>query len=665
MASAREYPDDVLDQEWLEFESLLNDLSKIAKSDAAFEPFVRSLLEKSVQILAAAGGAVWMSDGRSPLRMACQVRPEIIGEPTGERFHEHVLECARSLGDPLLVPPGETTIGGQTLENPTDFTLLLGPLKLDQDVVGLVEIFQRSTASVAALRGNRRMLGLVCELASDHLRRRELRELRDERTRSQQLDEFRERIHGSLDLQTVAYEIANAGSQYINCDRLSVAVRKGRRYDLIAVSGLDTINRRSNVVHCLQLLSSRVAQGGEAVWYDGESSAELAPQVVEALRQYADDAHPRMIGLVPLRPPTDEQQRQHTPPLGVLIVEQFNSLIDAQARERVEQVGRQSSIALVNALRYRALPTLPFARRRTNVSGQPTAKLAKSLAAIAGLALLASLFFIHTNFDVYADGELQPEQQQHVFAPLDGQVASIAVQHGGHVEANAVLLEMRSPELELESQRVQGEFETTQKRLSSIQSSLLEINAAKERDDTRFNQLAAEQQELQQVQASQQEQLTLLRRQRDQLVVHSPMTGTITTWDLEQLLLNRPVQRGQQMLNVANLEGPWVAELKVPDAQIGHVLDTKKQSSEMTASFQLATNRGADYKGTLHHIASRTEVADDKRSVVRVTLDVDKNNIPELRPGATVHAKIHCGQKSLAYVWFHEVVETALNWFRF
>src|SRR4029079_18263016 len=61
MASAREHPDDVLDQEWLEFESLLNELSETAKSDVPFEPFAKSLLEKSVQILAAAGGAIWMS----------------------------------------------------------------------------------------------------------------------------------------------------------------------------------------------------------------------------------------------------------------------------------------------------------------------------------------------------------------------------------------------------------------------------------------------------------------------------------------------------------------------------------------------------------------------------------------------------------------------------
>jgi multidrug efflux pump subunit AcrA (membrane-fusion protein) len=665
MTSAREYPDDVLDQEWLEFESLLSELSEIAKSDVPFEPFAKSLLEKSVQILAAASGAIWMSDGRSPLQMECQVGPEIASGLAGERSHEKLLECARSIGDTLVLSPGETMVGGQALENLSDFTLLIGPLKLDQDVVGLVEIFQRSSASVAAVRGNRRVLGLVCELASDHLRRRELRVLRDERTRSRQLDEFRERIHGSLDLQMVAYEVANAGSQYIGCDRLSVAIRKGRRYALLAVSGLDTIHRRSNVVRCLQLLSSRVAQGGEPVWYDGGSSEELAPQVVDALRQYADDAHPRMIGLIPLRSGSQEIRRKRRHPLGVLIVEQFNSLIDKPMRERSEQAARESGLALANALRYRALPTIPFARRRTNVSGQPSAMLAKILAIVAGLSLIASLFFIRADFDVYADGELQPDEQQHVFAPLDGQVASIAVKHGDRVAAGAVLLEMRSPELELESQRVQGEFETTQKRLSAIDSSLLEINAANEKDETRFNQLAAEQQALQQVQTSLKEQLALLRAQREQLVVHAPMAGTVTTWDLEQLLLNRPVQRGQQMLNIANLDGPWIAELKVRDDRIGHVLQAKKRANPMTASFQLATSRGVDYKGTVRKIASRTEVADDKTSVVRVTLDVDKKNIRELRPGATIHAKIHCGRESLAYVWFHDVVEAVLNWLRF
>src|SRR5262249_30443150 len=134
MASAREYPDDVLDQEWLEFESLLNELSEIARSDVPFEPFAKSLLEKSVQILAAAGGAIWMSDGQSPLRIEYQVQPDASGGITGERTHQEILEGARALGDTIVLPPGETTVGGHTFENPTDFTLLIGPLKLDRDV---------------------------------------------------------------------------------------------------------------------------------------------------------------------------------------------------------------------------------------------------------------------------------------------------------------------------------------------------------------------------------------------------------------------------------------------------------------------------------------------------------------------------------------------------
>jgi multidrug efflux pump subunit AcrA (membrane-fusion protein) len=665
MASARELPDDVLDQEWLEFESLLSELSEIAKSDISFEPFVKSLLEKTVHILAAAGGAVWMGDGSSPFRLECQTRQDISNSLASKPFHQKLLEWVRSSGDTIVVPPGETTLGAHTIKNTTDFALLIAPLKLDQDVVGLIEVLQRSSASMAAMRGNRRVLGLVCELASDHLRRRELRQFREERARSRQLDEFSERIHHSLHLKTVAFEIANAGARYVDCDRVGVTIRKGRRYVLSAVSGLDSINRRSNVVQSLERLASRVARGGEAVWYDGESSEDLAPQVAEILRRYVDEAHPRTIGLIPLRAPATEGNSKRARPLGVLIVEQFNSVADSPMQKRSEQVARQSSLALENALRYRALPTLPFLRRRANVSGQPTAKIAKALAVIAGAALIGSLFFIQSDFDVYADGELQPEQQQFVFAPLDGQVDKLNVQHGQHVGENDVLLELRSPELELESQRVQGEFDTTQKRLSAIESSLLEVNVAKERDETKFNQLAAEQQELQQVRASQQEQLKLLRQQRNQLVVHSPIAGQITTWDLDQLLRHRPVQRGQQLLNVANLDGAWVAELKVPDDHIGYVLDAKKRNGPMTATFQLATKRGVEYDGALRRIASRTMIADDKRAVVRVTLDVDKEKIDELRPGATIHAKIHCGRESLAYIWFHEVVDSVLNWFHF
>jgi multidrug resistance efflux pump len=432
---------------------------------------------------------------------------------------------------------------------------------------------------------------------------------------------------------------------------------------LTAISSVDAINHRSNIVRRLEQLAGRVAQANEPIWHDGRGDEELAPQIMESLRLYTDEAHPRMVGMIPLEgPPLEEVP---APTIGVLVVEQFSSVLDQAARDRAESIAKKSSFALVNALRYESLPTLPFARRRNVVTGQPAVRLSTLLVGLVGVAAVAALFLIPMEFKVHAEGELQPEQQHHIFAPFDGQVASIGVRHGDVVAAGDVLLELRSPELDLESQRIQGEVETTQKRIAAIDSSLLQLDVSDEADETRFNQLAAEQEELVPVLASQQEQLALLRAQRQKLVLRSPIAGQVLTWDLEQLLSDRPVQRGQSLLNVADLDGPWLAKLEVPDDQIGHVLSSRVEGDPIRVTFQLATDRGVDYRGTVRHIAGRTETAEDDRSIVRVTTDVDEAAIRELRPGATILAEVHCGRRSIAYVLFHELVEKVLSWIRF
>ena len=665
MAIDQQLPSGVHDPEWLEFEGLLSELARLAKSGIAFERLVRSLLDQTVHILAAAGGAVWLGPRSSPLRLDCHVNYDAIHGVTGQGFHQKLLEQARTGGETIVVPPGGVTIGSRTLSNPTDLTFLIGPLKVDHDVVGLIEVIQRPLASAAAVRGNRRMLDLVCELVADYLRRRELRELRDAQLRTQQFDEFTARIHSTLNPRAVAYELVNAGRDFIDCDRVSVAIRKGRRFRVAAISSVDSIDRRSNAVRHLEELAARVAKVDEIVWYDGENGDALAPQILESLRRFADDAHPRMVGLLPLKGFQNPPSAKRSPAAGVLIVEQFNSMLDHAAQERAARIVRPSGLALLNALRFQSLPTLPFARSRTTSLAEPAIWLSTLLAVLAGISVIASLLFVNIDFNVHAEGALQPEQQQQVFAPFDGQVASIAVQHGDQVASNDILLELRSPDIELESQRIQGDFATTQKRISAIESSLLQMNNEDDRNNDHLSQLATEQEELRQVFASQRKQLLLLREQREKLVLRSPIEGQVLTWDLAQLLSNRPVQRGQALLSVANLKGPWVAELKVPDDLIGYVLDAREKSTSLVASFQLATNRGVDYQGAIRRIATRTETVDNDRPVVRVTMDVDEKKIGELRPGATIFAEIHCGKRSVAYVLFHRLVEAVQSWIRF
>jgi hypothetical protein len=62
----------------------------------------------------------------------------------------------------------------------------------------------------------------------------------------------------------------------------------------------------------------------------------------------------------------------------------------------------------------------------------------------------------------------------------------------------------------------------------------------------------------------------------------------------------------------------------------------------------------------VERVALTTETDKTTGSTVLVTLTFDRAAIrPEqLRPGATVTAKIHCGRRSLGYVWLHELWET-------
>ena len=54
--------------------------------------------------------------------------------------------------------------------NPTDFLLVMGPLKTANETAGVMEIFQRPGSSPTVQRGYLRFLLQMCELASEYLK---------------------------------------------------------------------------------------------------------------------------------------------------------------------------------------------------------------------------------------------------------------------------------------------------------------------------------------------------------------------------------------------------------------------------------------------------------------------------------------------------------------
>jgi multidrug resistance efflux pump len=176
--------------------------------------------------------------------------------------------------------------------------------------------------------------------------------------------------------------------------------------------------------------------------------------------------------------------------------------------------------------------------------------------------------------------------------------------------------------------------------------------------------------EAQEEQASLQRQLELKLHEVELLNIRAPASGHIVNWQLRQNLLRRPVQRGQNLMTLVAPDTPWQIELEIPERRVAHVLEAQRQSDEpLKVSFTLASHPGAEFIGRLIELDNKLDVRGDEGNAVLARVEFDEQQLSSdlLRSGTRVTARIHAGQRSMGYVWFHELIETArtawLLWF--
>src|SRR5262249_25887922 len=149
--------------------------------------------------------------------------------------------------------------------------------------------------------------------------------------------------------------------------------------------------------------------------------------------------------------------RSDSKPAALLVLEQYSAPFENSTRELAPQVAEHAGLALVNARDMAVIPGHPVwiwvGRRGWLVRhGGGEGWLSRiggrvAVAAILVAAILGALVMIPADVRISARGELQPVVRHDVFAPRDGVVTAIHVDHGKTVAAGEALLEMRSPEL--------------------------------------------------------------------------------------------------------------------------------------------------------------------------------------------------------------------------
>ena len=673
-----------------EIQALVQEVVELSKSEVEPTEFYAALMDKSVSALAAVGGVVWTREEGAGLQLEYQVNLQQTGladSETAQRQHGMLLQQVIEKGEPALVPPHSGAGGGDdgdksAAANPTDYLLVIAPIISDRGVDGLVEIFQRSGARPTTQKGYLRFLKQICELAGEYVKTRRLRHFTHKQSLWEQLEGFTSLVHQALDSRETAYTIANEGRRLIGCDRVTVALAKGSKYQISAISGQDTFDKRSNIVRLLRNLVRAVAKTGEDLWFDGDTS-DLAPQLEKVVNAYVDEAGTKQLAVLPLREadleedkPGERKRKKRENILGAIVIEQ---LVDQQQPEgmlqRIEVVKRHSATSLTNAQEYEGIFLLPLWRLLGKAQVLVTARnLPKTILATAAIAgAIAALCLVPYDFTVVADGKLLPELRQDVFASIDGKVLEVPVDTGALVTEGQLLVRQRSLDLEAQMIELRGEMNkvgqdirSTNRQLSYHSSGLDE-----QRESVEKEQLIGRVAQLNESRASLEKQKVLLDMKEKHLNVHSPINGKVVTWDIRELLKGRKVAAGQRLMKIADTTSPWELEIFIPEAKMGHILrrvqDLREDDpdAKLKVEFVLATHTGDPIEGVVERIDTTAEVHGEEGNTVRMRVsfpqealkDLVNDPSTELKVGADIKAKVLCGKEPIGYVWFSDLFE--------
>ncbi len=667
---------------------LVSEIQELARREVDPTVFYGEFLQKVLSALAAVGGAVWTERKGGGLELTYQINlRQMFPEDTDQQRHGRLLHRVYRDGEHLLVPPFSGAPNDDDAGNPTKYLLILAPIMSDDRPTAVVEIFQRPDSGPASQRGYLRFLTEMCQHAGEFLRVLRIRELADWQTTYSKFEKFAQGVHESLDPRTTAYTIANEGRRLIGCDRVSVAVRKGRKCVVEAVSGQDSMDTRANTVQLLSKLATAVMRSAEPLWYTGDSE-ELPPQIEDAVHNYVDETHTKTVAVLPLFRPSDyvpdgddakrmEEEKEEV--IGCLIVEQIeDNRRPEEFAQGVDLVSAHSSRALSNAMTHNNLFLMPVWKTIGNASWVLRAKtLPKTIAVfVAVCCLLAFLCLWQVSFNMKADGKIQPKLSRMAFVEVPGKVLRVLVSHNQNVEKGQPLFEMRSFEMDRRMDEIDGKIEEAIKR---VHLSGRRADSARDADEKKR---AEQDQILAEIEARNlRKDRENLKKQETALVVTSPIAGTVMTYDPARKLTGQMLNYGDPALRIADLTGEWQLDLKMEENRMGHIKEAFKDEAtpdgQLKVTYVLKTDSSRTLTGYLdpNHVDPQAQLHGEVGNAIRMLVEVDEQELVQEvdgeqrapSPGAEVVAKVYCGKRSIGYVAFHQLIEFAqlriFQWF--
>jgi biotin carboxyl carrier protein len=677
----------ILEQTRKQINRLVEQIAQMSESDMAPTDYYGEFLQRVLSAVAAPAGAVWVRTPQGNLQLQYQVNLRQVGLDGNEadrQSHDGLLRWCANHGRAQMVPPhsglGPAEDGNAVPGNPTNYMILIAPILVEKQVAGLVEVWQDADRNPKAQEGFLTFITRMAELASSYTRNHQLRQMVGQQALWTQLEAFARQIHGSLNPMEVGYAIANEGRRLIDCDRVSVALRTGKKTRVEAISGADVVEKRSNLVRLMAALFNKVLIWGEKLIYKGTHDDSLPPDVLHALDAYLAESNSKLLVILPLRDEREAESKK--PPRSGLMMECFDpASAPEQLIARLEVIGRHSTSALYNAAEHRRIPMRfvwqPLAKVQEGLGGKTRAILLGVAALVAVLALV--LVFVPYPLKMDAKGQLLPRERRYIYSPVEATIDAFRVEPGQIVSEGDPLVTLHDVVQEQKMVTLHGDITGALNEAAALDWQL-KNSVLTEQDKAK---LAAEKRSKENTAQSKTEELRALEMRLNaepgkngSFTLRSPIAGTVLDSTFKSDLTGRMVKPNEPILRVGNKVGQWEIELKIPQKHVGQVLkafDKNHPDKPLDVDLILRSAATRTFRGKLYRVDMGGQATPNQNDnnesdpIVMAYVRIDDPSIdPDMKlphdddfhvTGTEVVAKVRCGNHPMGYSLFYGVWE--------
>lgn len=650
-----------------ELRKLVSDISTLCHSRIDPKAFWPKFLTLVGTAIAAEGGVIWKRNAPASSLKG----PELGGNrrdwdrvthcgliddrilTAANNCHCQMIAEVGDSGGPVVVPPGADWDSDEP-GNPTSYLAAVVPVPVDPDepVHWMLELFLPPGGGPATQRGYLRFLAQMTDLAAEYMRGERLRAATWKAEFSDRAARTVASLQEIIAIPNFYRGLCDAVSQFTGSDRVSLVYCNASKAQVFAVSGVATIDRYSDTVH----LIGQVAN--EAHDQIGLHLAEIDDCSSEQCDLAADESDEKIVqsGQLHLRGVAVLDSACHW---RLVIEDAVPKSINSDEVNYWQLFSRQ----VASLIQHHQQITRPgFARLWSSSNASSPSLLRRSLVPLGITLIIGLAAIIPAPMVISAKGHLQPEALQTLYAPRPAVVAEILVSHDQLVQKGQAIIKLQDDDL---SQQIEQTISRLAILSEQTAANLDEQARADGLDVNLLEELVLRQKSIAEETRSLNTQLSIYKQIEESLTLYAPCDGRIDAWQVKRNLQNRPVDRGQPLIQIVPESKVWQVQAEIPQSRLNTLLAFKDQAGkgdeQIQARMILAAFPDRKFFGDLKEIgpvfASKAVGSDSQVSLA--TLSVNAEDLPLKQTGAPVEIGIPCGYRPLGYLVTQDLIELA------